>query len=152
MPRGDPEKAVHVLDLVQEFLDDGSRWIKGRFKDRDGNHCLVGALDHILRTYGILEIVPECRAFLAHRRGLAFRNPSVENVRRDAALKTLCVIILRCASQDAQNRGGYVAGGVRLGRPRRRVTGRSFAGGLGSAAVRRCPRSISLAIRERRAE
>jgi len=29
--------------------------------------------------------------FLAHRRGLSFRNLSVEVVRRDAALKTLCI-------------------------------------------------------------
>ena len=29
--------------------------------------------------------------FLAHPRGLAFRNLSVEIVRRDAALKTLCI-------------------------------------------------------------
>ena len=30
--------------------------------------------------------------FLAHRRGLSFRNLSVEVVRRDAALKTLCIM------------------------------------------------------------
>jgi hypothetical protein len=32
--------------------------------------------------------------FLAHRRGLSFRNLSVEVVRRDAALKTLCIVAL----------------------------------------------------------
>jgi hypothetical protein len=37
-------------------------------------------------------------------------------------------------SQGAQTMGCYVAGGVRLGRPRRRVAGRSVAGGLGAAA------------------
>jgi hypothetical protein len=55
-------------------------------------------------------------------------------------------------SQGAQNRGCYVAGGVRLGRPRRRVAGRSVAGGLGAAAARRRPKPIALAILERRAE
>ena len=47
----------------------------------------------------------------------------------------------------------HVAGGGRLGgRPRRRAIGCSVTGGFGSAAVRRRPRSISLASLERRAE
>jgi hypothetical protein len=41
-------------------------------------------LDAIRRDF------PERRAFLAHRRGPSFRHLSVEVVRRDAALKTLC--------------------------------------------------------------
>ena len=41
----DPAEAVEVLDLLLKFFGDGERWIKGRFSDRRGNCCLVGALD-----------------------------------------------------------------------------------------------------------
>src|ERR1700720_2723457 len=41
----DPAEAVEVLNLLLKFFGDGERWIKGRFSDRRGNCCLVGALD-----------------------------------------------------------------------------------------------------------
>jgi len=47
MPARDPAEAVEALDLLLKFFGDGERWIKGRFNDRRGNCCLVGALDFI---------------------------------------------------------------------------------------------------------
>ena len=43
----EPAEAVEVLNLLLKFFGDGERWIKGRFSDRRGNCCLVGALDFV---------------------------------------------------------------------------------------------------------
>ena len=43
----DPAEAVEVLNLLLKFFGDGERWIKGRFSDRRGNCCLVGALNFV---------------------------------------------------------------------------------------------------------
>jgi len=43
----DPAEAIEVLNLLLKFFGDGERWIKGRFSDRRGNCCLVGALDFV---------------------------------------------------------------------------------------------------------
>src|SRR2546430_3694052 len=43
----DPAEAVEALNLLLKFFGDGERWIKGRFSDRRGNCCLVGALDFV---------------------------------------------------------------------------------------------------------
>jgi hypothetical protein len=45
MDARDPVEAVEILDLLLKFFGEGERWIKGRFGDRRGNCCLVGALD-----------------------------------------------------------------------------------------------------------
>src|SRR6516165_849634 len=45
MDTRDPAEAVEILDLLLKFFGEGERWIKGRFSDRRGNCCLVGALD-----------------------------------------------------------------------------------------------------------
>jgi hypothetical protein len=37
-------KAVQVLDLMLDFFADDDRWARGRYHDRDGRHCLVGAV------------------------------------------------------------------------------------------------------------
>jgi hypothetical protein len=49
----DPAEAVEVLNLLLKFFGDGERWIKGRFSDRRGNSCLVGALDFISGHHAI---------------------------------------------------------------------------------------------------
>jgi hypothetical protein len=49
----DPAKAVEVLDLLLKFLGDGERWVKGRWSDRRGNRCVVGALDFVGSHHGI---------------------------------------------------------------------------------------------------
>jgi hypothetical protein len=49
----DPAEAVEVLDLLLKFLGDGERWVKGRWSDRRGNRCLVGALDFVGSHHGI---------------------------------------------------------------------------------------------------
>jgi len=43
----EPAEAVEVLNLLLKFFGDGERWTKGRFSDRRGNCCLVGALDFV---------------------------------------------------------------------------------------------------------
>ena len=43
----DPAEAVEVLNLLLKFFGDGERWIRGRFTDRRGKCCLVGALDFV---------------------------------------------------------------------------------------------------------
>ena len=49
----DPAEAVEVLNLLLKFFGDGERWIKGRFSDRGGNCCLVGALDFVSSHHAI---------------------------------------------------------------------------------------------------
>ena len=49
----DPAEAVEVLHLVLKFFGDGERRIKGRFTDRRGNCCLVGALDFVSAHHAI---------------------------------------------------------------------------------------------------
>lgn len=49
----DPAEAVEVLNLLLKFFGDGERWIKGRFSDRRGNCCLVGALDFVSGHHAI---------------------------------------------------------------------------------------------------
>jgi hypothetical protein len=43
----DPAEAAEILDLLLTFFGEGERWIKGRFSDRRGKCCLVGALDFV---------------------------------------------------------------------------------------------------------
>jgi hypothetical protein len=43
----DPAEAVELLNLLLKFFSDGERWIRGRFSDRRGKCCLVGALDFV---------------------------------------------------------------------------------------------------------
>jgi hypothetical protein len=45
MDARDPAEAVEILDLLLTFFGEGERWIKGRFSDRRGKCCLVGAMD-----------------------------------------------------------------------------------------------------------
>ena len=49
----DRAEAVEVLNLLLKFFGDGKRWIKGRFSDRRGNCCLVGALDFVSGHHAI---------------------------------------------------------------------------------------------------
>jgi hypothetical protein len=49
----DSAEAVEVLNLLLKFFGDGERWIKGRFSDRRGNCCLVGALDFVSSHHAI---------------------------------------------------------------------------------------------------
>jgi hypothetical protein len=53
MRAGDPAEAVEVLNLLLKFFGDGERWIKGRFSDRRGNCCLVGALEFVSGHHAI---------------------------------------------------------------------------------------------------
>ena len=55
----DPAEAVGVLNLLLKFFDDGERWIKGRFSDRRGNCCLVGAPDFVSGHHAIKSDVAE---------------------------------------------------------------------------------------------
>ena len=49
----DPAEAIEVLNLLLKFFGDGERWIKGRFSDRRGNCCLVGAIDFVSSHHAI---------------------------------------------------------------------------------------------------
>ena len=49
----DPAEAVEALNLLLKFFGDGERWIKGRFSDRRGNCCLVGARDFVSGHHAI---------------------------------------------------------------------------------------------------
>lgn len=49
----DPADAVEILDLLLKFFGEGERWIKGRFSDRRGKRCLVGALDFVCGHHAI---------------------------------------------------------------------------------------------------
>jgi hypothetical protein len=55
MPRRDPVKAIQMLDSLAEFFDDGRRWIRNDFHDREGNRCLISAIHHlraVMKVYG----------------------------------------------------------------------------------------------------
>ena len=47
MPRRNPEQAIHMLDQLTQFFEDGRRWTKGAFHDHEGNRCLIGAMTHV---------------------------------------------------------------------------------------------------------
>jgi hypothetical protein len=49
----DPAEAVEVLNLLLNFFGDSERWMKGRFSDRRGKCCLVGALDFVSSHHAI---------------------------------------------------------------------------------------------------
>ena len=59
MSSRDPAEAVEVLDLLLKFFGDGERWVKGRLSDRQGNRCLVGALDFFSSHHAIESDVAE---------------------------------------------------------------------------------------------
>jgi hypothetical protein len=59
MDARDPAKAIEVLNLVLKFFGDGDRWIKGRFSDRRGKCCLVGALDFVSSDHAIKDDAAE---------------------------------------------------------------------------------------------
>jgi len=48
-----PAEAIEVIDRLLKFFGDGERWVKGRFSDRRGNRCLVGALDFVSSHYAM---------------------------------------------------------------------------------------------------
>ena len=45
--------ALQVLDLMLEFFTDDTHWARGRYHDRDGRHCLVGAVLHFSAKHGL---------------------------------------------------------------------------------------------------
>ena len=53
MDTRDAAEAVEILDLLLNFFGEGERWIKGRFSDRRGSCCLVGALDFISGRHAV---------------------------------------------------------------------------------------------------
>ena len=50
MPEAEIAKAVQLLDLLLEFFADLGHWTRGCYDDRNGGHCLVGALLHLSRN------------------------------------------------------------------------------------------------------
>jgi hypothetical protein len=65
----DPAEAVEVLNVLLKFFGDGERWIKGRFSDRRGNCCLVGALDFVTGHHAIKGDAAEPVSGRCHFRG-----------------------------------------------------------------------------------
>lgn len=53
MPEAEIAKAVQLLDLMLEFFADDGHWTRGCYDDGNGGHCLVGALLHLGRNYGL---------------------------------------------------------------------------------------------------
>ena len=56
----DPAEAIEALNLLLKFFGDGERWIKGRFSDRRGNCCLVGAIDFVSQLRPVTGSVIVC--------------------------------------------------------------------------------------------
>jgi hypothetical protein len=86
----DPADAVEALDLLLKFFGDGERWIKGRFSDRRGNCCLVGALDFVSDHHAIKgDAAEQYLAAAISERGRRIRRHEndEENVRLRAALR-----------------------------------------------------------------
>jgi hypothetical protein len=65
-------KAVQMLDLLAEYFCEEKHWIKGNFRDDDGNRCLLGAI-YLIRArhnlygdptrYYLLEAIGWMRGF-----------------------------------------------------------------------------------------
>jgi hypothetical protein len=53
MPQAEIAKAVKLLDLMIEFFAEDGHWIRGRYDDGNGGHCLVGALLRLGRKHGL---------------------------------------------------------------------------------------------------
>ena len=53
MPEAEIAKAVQLLDLMLEFFADDGHWARGCYDDRNGGHCLVGALLHLSRKHRV---------------------------------------------------------------------------------------------------
>src|SRR5271155_4915842 len=51
MPEAEIAKAVQLLDLMLEFFAHDGHWTRGSYDDRNGGHCLVGALLHLSRKH-----------------------------------------------------------------------------------------------------
>jgi hypothetical protein len=51
MPEAQLAEAVQLLDLMLEHFAEDRHWTRGRYDDRNGGHCLVGALLHLSRKY-----------------------------------------------------------------------------------------------------
>jgi len=54
MPADTTGKALQMLDLMLEFFADGNHWARGRYHERDGRHCLVGAVLYLSAKHGLL--------------------------------------------------------------------------------------------------
>jgi hypothetical protein len=59
MPEAKTDQAARFLDLLLEFFDGGSRWIRRRLEDDDGNRCLIGAIEYVRHTYKIRSVEAE---------------------------------------------------------------------------------------------
>src|SRR5262244_494825 len=51
MQEAEIAKALQLLALMLEFIADDSHWMRGRYADGNGGHCLVGALLHLSRKH-----------------------------------------------------------------------------------------------------
>lgn len=51
MRQAEIAQAVQLLDLMLEHFADDGHWIRGRYDDGNGGHCLVGALLHLSREH-----------------------------------------------------------------------------------------------------
>ena len=53
VPADTTGNALQAVDLMLEFFTDDTHWARGRFHDRDGRHCLVGAVLHFSAKHGL---------------------------------------------------------------------------------------------------
>ncbi|HJU19469.1 MAG TPA: hypothetical protein VJ770_23690 [Stellaceae bacterium] len=47
----DMNETVQLFDLLLEFFADGAHWIRGRYRDDHGRHCLIAAVDALRRRH-----------------------------------------------------------------------------------------------------
>jgi hypothetical protein len=89
MNERDPVEAVEVLYLLLKFFGDGERWIKGRFSDRRGKCCLVGALDFVSGHHAIKGDAAEqyLAAAISDERGTRCHENGEDYARLRAALR-----------------------------------------------------------------
>jgi len=53
MPADTTGKALQLLDLMLEFFTDDNHWARGRYDDRGGRHCLIGAVFYFSAKHGL---------------------------------------------------------------------------------------------------
>jgi hypothetical protein len=101
MPADTTGKALQVLDLMLEFFADDNHWARGCYHDRDGRHCLIGAVLHFTASHGLprAPVMSLLEAALPRRQiGLIAFN---DRLRRSAA--ELRSVILRARAVALEN-------------------------------------------------
>ncbi|MBV8243046.1 MAG: hypothetical protein JOY75_19880 [Hyphomicrobiales bacterium] len=118
-----------LLDLMLEFFADGGRWMRGRYDDRNGGHCLVGAVLHLSRKHR-LPVTPAIALLqdAMPRSGLPLVHFNDRCCGSGAELRSIILKARRLADDDAERERADAAVAAWLLAPDRQKTSLAVAG------------------------